>query len=134
MGSWYWIGVLVGIGVAFGVVSVARGQHLYDMVVGVVAGVLLGVLWRSWPEGVGGGVGAVCGAFGARPIVAGALRRGGTKFGVWLIVAGAAVAFAALGFVPALGYLEAVALPALGLRVRGRMPDTHAGLRTLTKD
>jgi hypothetical protein len=44
------------------------------------------------------------------------------------------VIVAALAFVPGLGYLEAVALPALGLRLRSRLPDRFAGLRTLARD
>jgi len=36
--------------------------------------------------------------------------------------------------VPFVGYLEAVVLPALGLRLRSREPERHAGLRTLARD
>jgi hypothetical protein len=36
--------------------------------------------------------------------------------------------------VPALGYLEAVALPALAARLRRRSPERYAGLRTLARD
>jgi hypothetical protein len=36
--------------------------------------------------------------------------------------------------VPAAGYLEAAAVPLLGLRLRSRRPDRHAGLRSLAKD
>jgi hypothetical protein len=35
--------------------------------------------------------------------------------------------------VPALGYLEALALPVLAARLRRRMPERYAGLRTLAK-
>ena len=41
---------------------------------------------------------------------------------------------AALAFVPIVGYVLAVALPAFGLRTRSREPDRHAGLRTLARD
>jgi hypothetical protein len=41
---------------------------------------------------------------------------------------------AALAFVPVVGYLEAVAVPALGARARRRTPERHAGLRSLAKD
>jgi hypothetical protein len=51
-----------------------------------------------------------------------------------VLVGGAAVALAALAFVPGLGYVEAVAVPALGLRLRRRAPQRHAGLRTLARD
>jgi hypothetical protein len=79
-------------------------------------------------------VGGVAGALGAAPVVAGALRRGGTRGGLALLVGLGALAVAALAFVPALGYLESVALPALGLRLRSRLPDRFAGLRTLARD
>jgi hypothetical protein len=44
-----------------------------------------------------------------------------------------ALAGAALAFVPVVGYLEAIVVPALGLRLRRRAPERHAGLRTLAK-
>ena len=52
----------------------------------------------------------------AVPIVAGALRRGGTRLGLAVLVGLAALLAAAFAFVPFVGYLEAVALPAFGLR------------------
>jgi hypothetical protein len=36
--------------------------------------------------------------------------------------------------VPVLGYLEALALPVLAVRLRRRAPERYAGLRTLAKD
>ncbi len=133
MGAWYWIGVLVGIGSALGTVAAVRLRYLAIPAALIVA-VVVGVLLKGWPEAVAGVVGVACGFVGAAPVTRGALRRGGTGFGVSLIVGAAALGLAALAFVPVLGYLEAVALPALGLRLRRRAPDTHAGLRTLTKD
>jgi hypothetical protein len=41
---------------------------------------------------------------------------------------------AVLALVPLLGYVEAVALPALAARLRRRSPETYAGLRTLARD
>jgi hypothetical protein len=41
---------------------------------------------------------------------------------------------AALALVPFLGYLEAVAVPALATRARHRRPERFAGLRTLARD
>jgi hypothetical protein len=66
-------------------------------------------------------------------IVRGALRRGGTRGGTALLVAVAAVAAAGLAFVPVVGFVEAVALPALAVRLRRRSPERYAGLRTLAK-
>jgi hypothetical protein len=51
-----------------------------------------------------------------------------------VLVGLAAVVTAGLAFVPALGYLEAVVLPALALRLRRREPERYAGLRTLARD
>jgi hypothetical protein len=45
-----------------------------------------------------------------------------------------AVVVAALAFVPVVGYLEALALPAFAARLRRRAPERYAGLRTLAKD
>ena len=77
---------------------------------------------------------AICGALGSAPLVAGALRRGGTRSGTALLLGLAALVGAALAFVPVVGYLEAAAVPLLGARLRRRSPDTHAGLRTLARD
>jgi hypothetical protein len=41
---------------------------------------------------------------------------------------------AALALVPFVGYLEAVALPALAARARRRRPERYAGLRSLARD
>ena len=51
-----------------------------------------------------------------------------------LLVGGAAVVLAALAFVPVLGYVEAVALPAFGARLRARAGRRYAGLRSLARD
>jgi hypothetical protein len=69
------------------------------------------------------------------PIVAGALRGGGTRRGVAALVVLTGFVVAALGFVPAVGYLEAVAAPLLAARARRRGgPRRYAGLRILARD
>jgi len=83
---------------------------------------------------VGGIVGGTVGALGCVQIVRGALRRGGTRSGTATLVAGAALVVAGLAFVPVLGYLEALALPALAARLHRRAPERYAGLRTLARD
>jgi hypothetical protein len=103
-------------------------------VAAAIIAAVIGLLVDSWPEAIGGAVGGVAGAVGAVPVVSGALRRGGTRGGLALLVGGCAVAAAALAFVPIVGYLEAIAAPALGLRLRSREPERHAGLRTLARD
>jgi hypothetical protein len=96
--------------------------------------VAIGFAFWQWDEAVGGVVGALCGAFGSAPLVSGALRRGGTRGGTATLLLLASLVGAALAFVPVLGYLEALAVPVLGARLRRRAPDRHAGLRSLARD
>jgi hypothetical protein len=135
VGDWYTIGILVGLGASIGVAATgALRRALAGLVVAVVAAGAIGLLFGQWDEAVGGAVGAICGAIGSVPLVRGALRRGGTRGGTALLLALAAVVGAALAFVPVVGYLEAVAVPALGARLRSRAPERHAGLRSLARD
>ena len=64
----------------------------------------------------------------------GALRRGGTRGGTAALVALAALVVAVLALIPGVGYLEALALPALGARIRRRGGERYAGLRILARD
>ena len=135
MGDWYTVGILVGLGAAIGLAATgALRRSLAALVVAVACSVAIGFAFGQWDEAAGGFAGAVCGALGSAPLVAGTLRRGGTRGGTATLLALAALVGAALAFVPVLGYLEAVAVPVLGARLRGRAPDTHAGLRSLAKD
>jgi hypothetical protein len=135
MGAWYTIGIVVGLGVAFGLVSAALvPRAVVAALLAAVAGVVVGFLAFDWYQAVGGAVGGLLGGVGATPVVAGALRRGGTRGGTAVLVGAGALLVAGLAFVPVLGYLEAVVVPALGLRLRRREPDRHAGLRTLARD
>ncbi len=135
MGTWYWIGVLAGIGVALGMVGVAIVLRWpVAAVIGAVGAAVLGYFVFAWPEAVAGAAGGVTGAYGTAPVVTGALRRGGTRAGVALLVAVGAIAAAAVAFVPVLGFLEAAGMPGVAARVRKRTPERHAGLRTLARD
>jgi len=135
MGDWYTVGILVGIGAALGIAGAAvLRRALPALVVAVAAAVAIGFGFGQLDEAIGGAAGGLCGALGSVPLVAGTLRRGGTRGGTAVLLGGAALAVAALAFVPALGYLEALAVPALGLRLRRRAPERHAGLRTLARD
>ena len=51
-----------------------------------------------------------------------------------LLVLGGAVVVAGLAFVPIVGYVELVAVPAIGMRLRHRAGKRYAGLRTLARD
>jgi len=148
MGGWYWIGVCVGLGTAAGVLiagvlsgafGAARAALLAAATLAGVAGAAIGFGIDSAELGgfadvLGGIVGAVVGTLGATQVVTGALRRGGTRGGVAALVAGGALGLGALALIPVVGYLEALALPTLGARLRRRMPDKHEGLRTLARD
>jgi hypothetical protein len=141
VGAWYWIGVAAGLGVGAGIalgalipggrVGVAAGLAA---ALGVVAGVGIGQLVGGWSEAAGGGSGGLLGAVSSVPIVAGALRGGGTRLGTAVLVALAGAVVAALGFVPGLGYAEAVVAPLAALRLRRRGGGRYAGLRILARD
>jgi hypothetical protein len=131
----YLIGLFAGVGAALGlgVTGSVRRWEL-SLVVSAVVAAVLGLVLSRWPEAVAGVVGAAAGAFGSAPLIAGTLRRGGTRGGTAALLAAAAVVGAALALIPVVGYLEALAVPLFGLRLRRRAPDRHAGLRTLARD
>lgn len=132
MGAWYWIGVLAGIGAALGVASSVRVRTV-SVPAAIIVVIAVALVAKGWPEAIAGVIGVTLGFIGSAPLITGAMRRGGTGLGVSLIIGAFAIVLVGLAFVPVLGYVEAVALPALGLRLRRRRPDAHAGLRSLTK-
>jgi hypothetical protein len=135
MGDWYTIGLLVGLGVAFGILAAAIvPRFVFAAIIAAAAGVIVGLFVFGWGQAIGGGVGGVLGAFGTTPVVSGALRRGGTRGGTAVLVGAGAVVAAGLAFIPIVGFIEAAALPAVGARLRRREPEKHAGLRTLARD
>ncbi len=139
MGDWYLIGLAAGLGVGCGVLlagflSSTRIGVLAATSLAAAAGVGIGFVVENWDEALGGALGGLLGAVGGAQIVRGALRRGGTRGGTAILVALAALVTAGLAFVPVVGYLEAVALPALAARLRRRAPERYAGLRSLARD
>jgi hypothetical protein len=139
MGSWYWIGVCAGLGVAAGVLlaAVFAGTRIAltaALVLGAGAGVAIGFALGQWDEAIGGGVGGVLGAIGSAQLVTGTMRRGGARFGITVFVGLAAVVLAAIAWIPIAGYLEAALVPAFAARLRGRAPERYAGLRSLARD
>jgi hypothetical protein len=139
VGGWYWIGVSAGLGVAIGVLLVgilgaARTLLAVALVAAAGLGVLVGFGLGDMAEAIGGGVGGVLGAVGAGQLVAGTLRRGGDRFGTAVFVGIAALILAALAWIPAVGFVEAAVVPALGGRLRRRAPERYAGLRSLARD
>lgn len=139
MGSWYWIGVSAGLGVAVGVLlaGLFAGTRIAltgALVLAAGVGVAIGYALGQWDEALGGGVGGVLGAIGAAQLVGGTMRRGGARFGIAVFVGLAALVLAAIAWIPVAGYLEVVLVPALGARLRGRTPERYAGLRSLARD
>jgi hypothetical protein len=135
LGGLYWIGVSAGVGGALGVLGLGlvRDVRLALPLV-VAAAVGVGYVLGDWAGAIAGAVGAVLGAVGATPIVRGTLARGGTRAGTAAVVAAVALVLGALAFVPVLGYLVALAIPALGVRLRRRAGERYAGLRILARD
>jgi len=139
VGEWYWIGVALGVGVGVGValagvLARSRAGIGVALVLAAAAGLGIGLLIQSWDEGIAGAVGGGVGAVGAAAVVLGALRRGGTWGGTAVLVGLSGLAIAALAFVPVLGYVEALAVPLLALRLRRRSGGRYAGLRILARD
>jgi hypothetical protein len=139
MGEWYWIGVTVGLGAAAGVLfaGILGGDRRLlpaALLLGAAAGAGIGFAIDNWDEALGGAAGGLAGALGAAQVVGGTLRRGGTRAGTAVLFALGAIGVAALGWAPGLGYAEAVLLPAIGLRLRGRASGRYAGLRILARD
>ena len=138
MGSWYWIGLAVGLGVALGVLCAgalasSRLGTLVAVLLAAGGGILIGLGLGDWGEAIGGAIGGVLGVGGSAQFVQGALRRGGTQLATAVWIALGALVIAALALIPVVGYLEAVALPIIGVRLRTRMPKKYAGLRSLAK-
>lgn len=139
VGDWYTIGLCVGLGVALGVllVGVLGGTRIglgLAVVVAAIAGAAVGLALGDLAETLGGAVGALAGSLGSAQIVRGALRRGGTRGGTSAIVGLAALGIGVLALIPVLGYVEAVAVPALAARLRKRGGERYAGLRILARD
>jgi hypothetical protein len=135
----YWVGVFLGVGVGIGVAlaGILGGTRLrftIAAVLGAAIGAGLGVAFAGIEDAIAGGVGGVLGAAGARQLVSGTVRRGGTRAATAVLTALAGLVLALLAFVPVLGFLEGVAVPALGLRLRRREPARYAGLRSLARD
>jgi hypothetical protein len=138
VGSWYWIGLAVGLGVALGVLCAgalasSRLGTLVAVLLAAGGGILIGLGLGEWGEAIGGAIGGVLGVGGSAQFVQGALRRGGTQLATAVWIALGALLIGALALIPVVGYLEAAALPIIGVRLRTRMPKKYAGLRSLAK-
>ena len=138
MGSWYTIGLCLGLGLGHGVImagilsssvlGVGAGAS-----VGAVVGAAVGLAIGETAESVAGGVGGFLGALSAAAVVHGALRRGATRLGIAAYVAVVGLLICVLALIPIAGYVLVVAIPLLAARMRGRQAARFAGLRTLAK-
>jgi hypothetical protein len=138
VGAWYTIGLSLGLGLGVGVIlSAVLGVNTVGVAValvsGAAAGALVGVAVGGSLETIAGGAGGLLGALSAAAVVFGAMRRGATRLGLAAFVGVGGVLVALVGLIPILGYVEAVALPVLAVRMRGREAPRFAGLRTLAK-
>lgn len=138
MTDWYTVGLFAGLGVAVGiaVVGLLGGRRIAVLapLIGAVLGAALGLVLADVEEAIAGGIGGALGAFGAAQLVRGALDRGGTRVATGFFVVIGALFVALLALVPVVGYVLAIAAPALGLRLRRRAGKRYAGLRTLARD
>ncbi|MET0563703.1 MAG: hypothetical protein ABW114_09690, partial [Gaiellaceae bacterium] len=103
-------------------------------VVAAGIGAAVGYGIGGWHEAVAGGIGGALGAPVVATVVTGTLRRGGTRGGTAMLVGFGALGLMALAVIPFVGFLEAVAVPGLAARARGRSPERYAGLRSLARD
>jgi len=138
MGTWYTIGLSLGLGLGLGVIlSGLLGVNAVGIgvaaVSGTVAGAAAGLLIGDFAETVAGGVAGFLGALSAAAVVQGAMRRGATRLGIAAYVSVSGLLLCLVALIPVAGYLEAVALPFLAARMRGRRAARFAGLRTLAK-
>ncbi len=140
MWEWYRIGLSLGFGIGLGVLlSAVLAPRRVGLIaalaaMAIAAGAGVGYAIGGWHEALAGGVGGALGAVVAARLVVGTLERGGTRGGTAVLVGLGALILAALALVPVVGYLEAVALPALAARARGRRVERVAGLRSLARD
>jgi hypothetical protein len=121
--DWYWLGVLLGLGAADGVIGPEARRPVLGTasLVFFAAAIVIALVALEW-WGLA--------AFAVAALVTWlALRRLSTA--ARLV---AALATAALAFVPVLGYGLAVATPLIGIRLGRRASSRYAGLRVLAKD
>jgi hypothetical protein len=139
VGDLYTIGVFTGLGVGLGIVAAAVLGGLpfgrwMAIVAGAAAGVALGLAFSDMEQAIGGGIGGLAGAVGAGALARGALSRGGARLATGALLVAAALIVGLLALIPAVGYLEAVALPTIAARLRRAGGRRYAGLRILARD
>jgi hypothetical protein len=135
----YRIGLALGAGLGLGTLFAAllaprRSRSFLVVIPAFAVAAALGYLIGGWYEALAAALASAAAFAIVGAVVAGTLRRGGTRGGTALLVGLAAIALIGLAFIPFVGYLEALALPALADRARRRRPERYAGLRSLARD
>jgi hypothetical protein len=135
----YTIGVFVGFGAGLGVLAAAllggiRVGLALALAAAAAGSVAFGLALADAEEAIGAAVGGLAGAFGAGALARGALTRGGARVATAALLVLAALVLGLLALIPGVGYLEAVVLPALALRLRRTGSRRYAGLRILARD
>jgi hypothetical protein len=135
----YRIGLSLGLGIGIGgllsaLAAPRRWAAVAVVLLAAALGAAVGYAIGGWHESLAGGIGGALGAGVVATLVAGTLSRGGTRAGTAVLVGLASLMLAALALIPVVGYLEAVALPAVAARARRRRPERYAGLRSLARD
>lgn len=139
MGIWYWLGVVLGLGVALGsafsgLLAPVRAGVFLTAALAAAGGYGLGLVFLSPVPALCGVAGGIAGGVAFALLCRRTLTRGGTRGATAVILLLVAAVVAGLSFVPALGYLEAVAAALIGLRLRRSGGGRYAGLRTLARD
>ena len=133
----YLIGIALGGGAGIGVIVAGLlGRIPSAAAVAIIAAFAAAALTLAFfglTEVAFGAAGGVIGGASASVFARGALRRGGTAGGTALIVVALGGMLMLLAAIPAVGYIEVVALPALAARARRRAAEKYAGLRTLAR-
>jgi hypothetical protein len=137
VGDWYWWGLAAGLGAGVGLLVAGlawnRATAAAAIAISAVAGIGIGLVLGEWDEAVACAAGAALGALGAAPFAYRSVEAGGTRSGTSLLLCAAALVVGGLAVVPALGYVEAILLPLLGIRLSTRAPKRYAGLRSLAR-
>ena len=118
--DWYWLGASLGLGVAAGAGRLGGWAERVLAAAALAVAVVVAVVTELWTA-AGALAGLAVGVVFLRHLAREAALA-------------ATIGLALLALVPAAGYLEALAAPLLGQRLRRRAGERYAGLRILARD
>ncbi|MDQ3889392.1 MAG: hypothetical protein M3312_02445 [Actinomycetota bacterium] len=121
--DWYFLGVAIALGTALGGIASAVISRPVPAAVGIVVlgGIGAALALVEWWLPIAMLAAALIGALFLRQLSLPALQ-------------GAVLALVLAAWIPALGYLAALAAPVLGQRLRRRAGERYAGLRVLARE